>query len=202
MPAPSRRAATPVVSLPDRAASDLRYIRGAMENSGRFSAVPGRGGVAMGVVALAAAALDARAADAETSLAVWSAAAIAALAVGGLAMRRKAARLGVALLAGAGRRFLLCLCPSLVAGALLTAALARAGLHEMLPATWLLCYGAGVVAAGALSVPIVPATGGGFLVLGAAALAAPPAWGTALLGLGFGGLHVASGLVIARRHGG
>jgi len=202
MPAPSRRAATPVVSLPDRAAADLRFIRGAMEHSGRFSAVPGLGGVAMGAIALVAALLSARAADPDAWLAVWSVAAALALAVGGIAMRRKAARLGVALLAGAGRRFLLCLCPSLVAGALLTAALARAGLHDLLPATWLLCYGAGVVAAGALSVPVVPAMGGAFLLLGAGALAAPPEWGGVFLGLGFGGLHVVCGLVVARRHGG
>jgi hypothetical protein len=198
MPAPSRRAETPVVSLPDRAAADLRYIRGAMENSGRFSAVPGRGGVAMGVIALVAAVLDSRVADAETSLAVWCVAAAVAVAVGGIEMRRKAARLGVALLAGAGRRFLLCLCPSLVAGALLTAALARTGQHDLLPATWLLCYGAGVVAAGALSPAVVPAMGGGFLVLGATALAAPPEWGTLLLGTGFGGLHVVCGLLDPR----
>lgn len=202
MPAPLRRAEAPVVSLPERAAADLRYIRGAMENSGRFSAVPGYGGVAMGAVALVAAAAAARAAGPEEQLLIWSGAAAVAVAVGGMAMRRKAARLGVALLAGAGRRFLLCLCPSLVAGALLTAALARGGHHDLLPATWLLLYGAGVVAAGALSPPVVPATGAGFLVLGAVALAAPASWSTGLLAAGFGGLHVVCGAFVARRHGG
>jgi energy-converting hydrogenase Eha subunit G len=31
---------------------------------------------------------------------------------------------------------------------------------------------------------------------------APPAWNNALLMAGFGGLHIAFGAVIARRHGG
>lgn len=41
-----------------------------------------------------------------------------------------------------------------------------------------------------------------FMVLGALALAAPVAWGHYFLAAGFGGLHIAFGLVIARRYGG
>jgi hypothetical protein len=40
------------------------------------------------------------------------------------------------------------------------------------------------------------------MVVGAAALLAPPGWGNRFLMLGFGGLHVAFGAVIARRYGG
>ena len=189
-------------SLGARAEADLRFIRGAMERSGSFTAVPGRGGMAMGVVALAAAGAARLVDGPEAWVALWVVAAAVAIGVGVLAMRRKAAREGLALLAGPGRRFLLCLCPSLVVGALLTAALARAGAVELLPGAWLLCYGAGVVAAGALSPPIVPVTGAAFLVLGATALIAPPSWGDALLAAGFGGIHLVSGLVVARRHGG
>jgi len=172
-----------------------------MERSGSFTAVPGWGGMAMGGVGLVAAA-SAHLAGREAWFLVWMAAAFAAIAIGALTMRKKAAREGVSLLAGAGRRFLLCLGPSLLAGALLTAGLARAGRLDLLPATWLLCYGAGVVAAGVTSVPIVPATGAAFLVLGALALAAPPGWGDALLALGFGGVHLVSGFLVVRRHGG
>ncbi len=201
MPAPLRRLPSSI-SLPERAAADLEFIRGAMERSGSFTAVPGRGGVAMGVVALVAAGSAQLAAKPEAWLAVWVVAAFAALAIGLLTMRRKAASEGVLLLAGSGRRFLVCLGPALLAGALLTAGLARAGELELLPATWLLCYGAGVVSAGAFSVPIVPATGAAFLALGALALAAPPAWGDALMALGFGGVHIVSGFLVVRRHGG
>ena len=42
----------------------------------------------------------------------------------------------------------------------------------------------------------------GAFVLGALALATPAAWGDAWMAAGFGGLHIASGLLIARQHGG
>lgn len=201
---PTRRLIEPQRSLHERAAADLRFIRGAMERSASFTAIPGLGGMTMGVVALAAASA-ARAvepAGGDAWLGVWVAAAVVATAIGVVSMQRKAAREGCSLLQGPGRRFLLGLCPSLLAGALLTAALARAGQHELLPATWLLLYGAGVVAAGAFSHHVVPLTGAAFLATGAVALAAPPAWGDALMAGGFGGIHLVSGFVVWRRHGG
>ncbi len=80
--------------------------------------------------------------------------------------------------------------------------LQRAGWVRLLPGTWLLLYGAGVVTGGAFSVRAVPLMGVGFMALSAVALFAPRGLETALLAAGFGGLHVAFGLVIARNHGG
>ena len=202
---PQRQATSPP-SLDERAAADLRFIRGTMERSSRFTAVPGMGGMAMGAVALCGAVVahfqGGAAAATDAWLLTWIVTGLAGAAAGIAALRRKAARVGERLARGSGRRFLFCLCPSLLVGALLTAAMARAGSVEMLPAVWLLCYGAGVVAAGALSVPLVPATGAAFLTLGSAALVAPAAWGDAMMALGFGGLHLVAGYFVARRHGG
>lgn len=193
-------------SLPDRAAADLRFIRGAMERSGSFTALPGRGGMAMGALAVAAAGsarwVVSQGGGPNAWLAVWIVTAVVAGAVGLVTMQHKAEREGASLLRGPGRRFLFCLGPSLAAGALLTAGLARVGQHELLPPAWLLLYGAGVVAAGAFSIRVVPAVGAAFLALGAFSLAAPPGWGDALMAVGFGGIHLVSGFVIARRHGG
>lgn len=199
---PAPRLTGPPPSLHDQAAADLRYIRGAMERSVSFSAIPGLGGMGMGALALAAVPAARALPRGDARLALWLGVAVLAAGLGLLAIRRKAAREGLALLHGPGRRFLLGLCPALLAGALLTAALARAGEYELLPATWLLLYGAGVVAAGTFSCRVVPLTGAAFLVLGALALAAPPAWGEALFVAGFGGVHLAAGFVVWRWYGG
>lgn len=196
---PAQRPAT--VDLGERAEEDLRYIRRAMERAGSFTAVSGWGTVAIGVTALAAAAVAARQPTFARWLAVWLGEAVLAAAIGVAATARKARRTGSSLLSAPARKFAMGFTPAVLAGALLTVALVGSGAVEVVPGTWLLLYGAGVVAAGAFSVPVVPLLGACFLALGAAALAAPAA-GDALLAAGFGGVHVVFGVVIARRHGG
>ena len=190
------------IPLPSKAADNIRYIRDTMERAAAFTAVPGAGGVAMGVSALAAAAIASRMRSPEAWLGVWLAEACVALLLGVWAMARKARRTGVDLFTGAGRRFLFMLTPPLGAAAVLTFALERAGLVTLLPGVWLLLYGTAVVTGGALAVRTVVVMGGAFMLLGAAALGSPAAWGDAYLAAGFGGLHIGFGIVIARRHGG
>jgi hypothetical protein len=194
------RAADPP-ALHARAMDNLSFIRQTMERATPFTAVPGWGGVAMGAIALAAAAF-ARGRSPADWLAAWLSAAVCALVVGGWAMHRKARRAGTTVFSYSGRRFVLSYVPPIVVGALLTAALVHHGNYRILPGTWLLLYGTGVVTGGAFSVQVVPIMGFCFMALGAVALLAPASWSEWLLALGFGGLHILFGIIIARRYGG
>ena len=102
----------------------------------------------------------------------------------------------------AARRFAVAIVPALGAGAVLTAVLAASRLTARLPGCWLLLYGTAVTSGGAFSVRPVPLMGVGVMALGALAFVAPAAWGDWFMAAGFGGLQIAFGLVIARRHGG
>jgi hypothetical protein len=183
---------------------NLRFIRETMEHAGAFTAVPGWGGVAMGVTALIAAAFATiQPIPFEGAwLRVWLAEAGLGAVIGGLAMWHKSRGGQTSLLSAPGRKFALAYAPPVLVGALLTIALAKTSQAHLLPAVWLLCYGAAVVTGGALSVPVVPVMGICFLLTGAVALLAPAGWQDGLLALGFGGLHIAFGTYIARRHGG
>lgn len=185
-----------------RAVEDLRFIRETMERSSPFTAVPGWGQVAMGATALGAAWIARLQVRPSAWLQVWLGEAVVAVAVVLTATWSKAQRAGLPLISGPGRKFALNFLPPMIAGGLLTIIFYRAGLTRALPGTWLLLYGTGVVAGGAFSVTSVPVMGMCFMLTGAAALFAPAAWGNALMAAGFGGLHIAFGLWIARRHGG
>ena len=188
--------------LRDRALDNLQFIRSTMERAGSFTAVPGWGMVVVGLTALAAAWLAARQGRATDWLAVWLGEAVIGVIVGGAAMVQKARVANDPLLSGPARRFGLSFLPPIVVGALLTIAFHRAGLFSLMPGMWLLLYGTAVATAGAFSVRIVPLMGACFMVLGAAALFAPPSWSPWFMAAGFGGLNIAFGLLIARRHGG
>ena len=192
------------VPLHSQAFDHLQYIRRTMEGAASFTAVPGAGGVLMGATALAAGALahGSGGAGPDRWLAVWLMEGLLALALGVFFAYRKARRIRVELFSRPARKFMLAFAPPLLAGAALTAALWKSGQTGLLAGCWLLLYGAGISAAGAFSVPVVPVMGTCFLALGSAALFSPPSWGDAWLAGGFGGLHIIFGILIAKRHGG
>jgi len=185
-----------------RAAEHLQFIREMMARSGSFTAVPGWGTVAMGVTALPTALIAGLQATPGRWLAVWLLDAALAAGLGAVALWWKTRRSGVSLRSGPGRKYVLSLLPPFVAGLLLTIAVWQGGYVDLLPALWLLLYGAGTITGGAYSVRAIPLMGVGFMGLGAVALLAPFAWGTVLLAIGFGGLHIGFGLIIARNYGG
>jgi hypothetical protein len=189
-------------SMGERALENLAFIRSTMERAGEFTAVPGLGGMLVGLTALGAAALAARQPTEAAWLAVWLAEALLAALVGGYTMWRKCARTGVSLRSGAGRKFLLGFAPPFVAGTLLTWPLFAAGQTQLLGATWLLLFGAAVVSGGAFSARVVPLFGACYIVLGGLAIAVPHAWRDLPLAAGFGGANLIFGWWIYRRHGG
>ncbi|MFL6227141.1 MAG: hypothetical protein ACJ741_00010 [Pyrinomonadaceae bacterium] len=189
-------------ALHARAMDNLRFIRETMEGAASFTAVSGWGQFLIGVTALAASWVAYRQHNVRRWLLVWLVEALLSAAIAGATMWRKARAREESLLSKPGRKLAINLSPPLFAGALLTVALFRSGFVSIIPATWLLLYGAGVVTGGAFSVQIVPVMGLCFMLLGAGAAFLPWAQANALLAAGFGALHVTFGFIIARRHGG
>lgn len=190
------------VALNERAIESLEFIRTMVARSAPFTAVPGRGGVAMGAVAVVAAVVAHRAATDNYWLATWMGAAVVAAPIGFIAMQWKAIRHGIGLWSAAGRRFAQGFVPSLVAAAVLTIALTLSGRIDLLPAIWLLLYGSGILAGSSSSVPVLAWLGVAFMVLGTAAAFTAPEWRDYWLAGGFGALQIGFGAHIARNHGG
>ena len=189
-------------SLHEHAAEHLAFIRDTMARASGFTAVPGWGGVGMGVTALATAALAGSPADLRTWLTWWIGDAVLAVAIGLTAVVRKARRVDMPLAGTAMRRFLWAFLPAVAAGAALTPVLVARGMGDLLAGIWLLLYGAGVASGGALSVKLVPVMGLCVMVIGMAALITPTAWANVFMALGFGVLQIGFGYRIARPYGG
>jgi len=192
----------PPTALAEHAADHLAFIRETMLRAGKFTAVPGYGMMGVGTVGLAAALIAPRLAWPWQWLGAWLLAAVVAITLSFVAAARKAQRSGQSLRAGPARTFALAFGPSLVTGALLTIALVLSEHWELLPGTWLVCYGAAVVSGGAFSVRAVPVLGSVVIALGAITLFASTGAHPWLLGAGFGAAHLMFGFFIARYHGG
>jgi hypothetical protein len=198
-PLRSRREPIPIDA---RAADHLRYIRETMERASEFTAVPGWGGVAMGLTAVVASVVASRQTSARAWLTVWLMEAFVAVAIAAPSAATKAHRANSTLFSGPGRKFVLSFAPPIFVGGLLTLILFHAGMLSALPGVWLLLYGTAIVTGGAFSVRVVPVMGMCLMALGAIALFAPPNWGDAFMAVGFGALQIGFGLWIARHHGG
>ena len=190
-----------VVSINDRAVRDLRYIRETMERAGSFTAVPGWGGILMGLTALVAVLVTRQMESRELWFYSWMAEAVIASAIGVLGTLKKA-RMLKTLLHGPGLKFAMTLLPAFIGGAILTGVLYQQRLFGLMPGVWLLMYGVGVMSCGTYSVKVVPIMGVGFMLLGTAALLVSWDWAQWFMAAGFGGLQIIVGGVIARRYGG
>lgn len=189
-------------ALHDRAMDNLRFIRETMERASAFTAVPGWGLVVVGMLAMFGAQFTTQIIFQKSWLLSWVGIAVASLLISVLAMNRKAQAADSSLLSTPARKFWLSLTPPLFAGALLTVVIWQIKRPDLLPGLWLLLYGTGIVTAGAFSVRIVPLMGLCFMLFGTMTLFFPIAWGNYMMALGFGGLHIIFGIMIARKYGG
>jgi hypothetical protein len=165
-------------------------------------AVPGMAGIVMGAIGIIAAIVASLPYGAQYWLEIWLVAAAIAFAVGGAMMAREAAQSGHARYLGPVRKFLLCLCPALLAGAALTFVLWRGGTTGLIPGVWLLLYGCAVLSASTVTIArtmrLICIMGALFMLLGVLAFAAPASNHTLILGAGFGALHTIFGILIGQ----
>lgn len=189
------------IPIESRALGTLAYIRTSIETSGSM-AVPGMAGIVMGGIGIFAAIVASMPRAAPHWLAIWVIAAGFAFALGGAMMAREAAESGHARYLGPVRKFLLCLCPALLTGAVLTVVLFRVGSTGLIPGTWLLLYGCAVLSASTVTIArtmrLISIMGALFMLLGLLAFAVPPGAHTAILGMGFGALHTIFGMLLGR----
>lgn len=190
------------VNIGDRAMDNLEFIRETMERSTHFTAVPGYGGMLMGVTAVAAAFIANSRPDMAGVLAVWLGEAVLAFLIGLLAMWQKSKIAGQSLFSVPARKFAFGFTPPLLSGVAIVLGLFKYGYYDVLVPVCLLSYGAAVICGGAFSVRIIPVLGWCFMALGAAAFLIPNSYGNILMAASFGLLHIVFGAVIARRYGG
>jgi hypothetical protein len=189
------------IPIESRALGTLAYIRRSIDSSGSM-AVPGMAGVSMGGIGIVATIIASVPRGAAHWLQIWLVAAAVAFVVGGATMARQAAESGHARYLGPVRKFVLCLCPALFAGAVLTFILWHAGATQLIPGVWLLLYGCAVLSASTVTIArtmrLISIMGVLFMLLGMLAFVSPARVHTAILGLGFGALHSIFGVLIGR----
>jgi hypothetical protein len=188
-------------AIESRALGTLAYIRSSIESSNSMD-VPGMAGIVMGGIGLLASILVSLPWGESHWLGIWLAAACIAFLLGGALVARQITRRGHSRYWGPARKFLLCLCPALLAGAVLTWVQWTSGSASAIPGMWLLLYGCSVLSASTVTsaaiTRLIAAMGGLFVALGLLTFTLPAAAHAAMLGLGFGCLHILFGVLIGR----
>lgn len=195
-----KRAMNPV-AMDAHVLGTLKFIRKSIETSGAMP-IPGSAGLAMGATGFIACCVASLSVLRAHWQLVWLIAAPIALSAGAWLMARNTFSCGQELRVAAARKFLLALSPALFAGTVLTFVFKNLGMAGLLAPTWLLLYGCAVVSCSSVTSAVlgtrVTAMGALFMLLGAVAYALPIGLHNFALGVGFGGLHIAFGLLIGR----
>src|ERR1044071_5991240 len=96
-----------VVSIHDHAFDNLRFIRETMERAGSFTAVPGWGGMLMGISAVLTAFVAPKLPSRRFWVEAWIGEALLAICIGLFAMVQKSKVVQSPILYGPGRKFAL-----------------------------------------------------------------------------------------------
>lgn len=161
-------------------------------------AVPGSAGIVLGTIALMAAALCLAPGLHKYWLGIWLSAALLGAVLGSILIVRESSLRELRLVGTPLLKFALCLSPSLGAGLVMTAVHWFGGNQHAIPGTWLLLYGCALLTASSATTRVIAALGALFVLFGLTALLLPDDLQLLMLGAGFGGLHVAFGILIAR----
>ncbi|MBL7979022.1 MAG: hypothetical protein JNN12_11840 [Bacteroidetes Order II. Incertae sedis bacterium] len=198
----------------------LKVIRETMTRSTAFTEVPGYAMMGIGVLAVVVAGvLEYTGISYITWVEAWVFTALIAIFLGAWGIHLKARKAEKPHLSQTARKFWLGLAPAFVVTAFLTMMVLGVTPHNyqeklstywfiplgalrILPALWMLMYGLAITAAGAYSIKAVTQMGLSFLGLGVLTFLIPQMNINLMMLIGFGGLHLAFGWIIAKKHGG
>lgn len=166
------------ISLGERAIDNLAFIRETMERSTHFTAVPGYGGILMGVTAIAAAVIASRQIYLVDELAVWLVEAVLGFSIGLLAMWQKSKIAGQSLMSTPAKKFAYSFAPPLIAGVVIVLGLWKFGRYTEMAPICMATYGAAVACGGAFSARVVPVMGWIFIAFGAITFLLPTSFRT------------------------
>jgi hypothetical protein len=189
--------AAKTVHLDVHAIATLRYIRASMDAASSV-AIPGSAGIIVGTIGCVATMLSLLPPLQSYWISIWLAAAPVAASIGGVLLARPSSIASFTAHGTPGRKLALGLFPCLFAGAVITVILSTDDRTTFIPGIWLLLYGCALISASVSTMTIVAWMGLSFTVLGITALCSPAVFHIPLLGIGFGGLHILFGILIAR----
>lgn len=187
---------------------DLAFIKRTMEQATRYDNVPPIGYVIIGLLGLGgagatygllgperlAALSEIDAASVGSLAMIWGGVLIATLICLAVAVISRAKRRGITAWNSLAARMFVSQIPQAVAAGLLTAGLLQFELMGLIPAVWLLHYGAITYSFSYFAGRDHQLLGAVFIALGAAALFGPSSWAVPLLAIGFGLMHIVFGV--------
>ncbi len=192
----------------DQAEQDLQIIRKAIEASSRYKNITARGYFFSGIVALvgvwrtyqflgADKVADTRlitAADLPGLALIWTLVLAVSLVMAVFFSWWKARRNKISAWNSLSARMFLSQLPLIAVAGLFTVGLALKGYYEVVPVVWLGCYGVIFYSFSYYTGKSQKIEGLVFIALATIAMFAPGAVVLACLGLGFGGVHIVSGV--------